>query len=72
MFTWKLAKPLSTKGWSNARQLAAGAKIGYPTAWRIVKGVPFDRPDSRVLTALCKAFGVKRADWHTLLEWHPD
>jgi hypothetical protein len=72
MFTWKLAKRLESKGWTNAHLLAKGAKLGYPTAWRIMEGRPFDRPNSRVLTALCKAFGVKRTQWHTLLEWTPD
>lgn len=47
------------RGWANAYQLAEGAGIGYPTAWRIVSDKPVQRVDADTLRNLGRAFGVK-------------
>ena len=57
-------------GYANAKQLADGAGIGYPAAWRIVNNKPVQAIHVSTLLLLAKAFRVKNP--LTLLEYVPD
>ena len=70
MLFWRLdviAHHMDRKGWTNARQLALGADIGYPAAWAIQQGAAIGKLDSGTLDALVRAFGLN--DPWTLLRY---
>lgn len=72
MLYWNLTKYLKDRGWTNANQLAAGADIGYPAAWRIMHCIDNDEPmarlDGETHHALLAAFKLQRTPW-ALLEY---
>lgn len=57
---------MKKRGWTNANQLADGAGLTKPAAYRVVAGEPLERIEVATLEALARAFKVK--PW-ALLEW---
>jgi len=47
---------MKAKGWTNANQLARGARLSYPVASRLLEGEPIERIDVATLEALASAF----------------
>jgi hypothetical protein len=66
---WNVQERAERRGWLNAHQLALGAGISYPSAWRILKGEPVERIDVRTLEGLARAFKLE-SPW-SLLEHRP-
>lgn len=69
MIRYSLEKHMKRKRWKNANQLAKGADIPPPLAYRVLAGEPLDRIEVATLEKLARVFGVK--PW-TLLEHTPD
>jgi transcriptional regulator with XRE-family HTH domain len=59
-----IRRHMAKRGWTNARQLALGTGLTYPTARRILLDEPLERIDVRPLAQLAKAL---RASPLTLL-----
>ena len=66
MIRWNVAKQMKERGWSNASQLAAGAGMTKPAAYRVVAGEPLERIDVATLETLAHVF--KCSPW-SLLEY---
>jgi hypothetical protein len=58
--SWNVRDRATAKGWTNAHQLALGAGISYPIAWRIMgSDAPLERIETATLAKLARAFGLK-------------
>jgi hypothetical protein len=55
---------MSERGWTNANQLAVGAKLTAPVAARVLAGAPLERIEVATLERLALAFG--REPWDLL------
>jgi DNA-binding Xre family transcriptional regulator len=68
MIRWNVRKQMEERGWSNANQLAAGAGMTKPAAYRVFAGEPLDRIDVATLERLARVF--KCSPW-SLLDYKP-
>ena len=66
---WNVRERAEKQGWANAHQLAVGAGISYPIAWRIMKDAPLERIEVATLETLARAFSLK-SPW-ALLRYEP-
>lgn len=76
MIRYAVKPHMDRKGWQNANQLAEGADIPPPLAYRVLAGEPLERIEVRTLERLALAFGLtdskgRKAIWQ-LLEYIPD
>lgn len=69
MIRYDLSRQMKRRGWTNANQLAKGAGIPAPLAYRVLSGEPLERIEVATLETLARVFGVK--PW-TLLEHTPE
>lgn len=68
MIRWNIKAHMARRGWQNASQLATGAGLTSPAAYRVVAGEPLERIDVGILEKLAREFRVK--PWQ-LLEYTP-
>lgn len=68
MICWNVTKQMKERGWSNASQLAVGAGMTKPAAYRVVASEPLERIDVATLEKLAHVF--KCSPW-ALLEYKP-
>lgn len=59
MIRYSLEKHMKRKRWENANQLAKGADIPPPLAYRVLSGEPLERIEVATLEKLARVFGVK-------------
>lgn len=69
MIRYDLKRLMKRHGWENANQLAKGADIPPPLAYRLLSGDRLDRIEVATLEKLARVFRVK--PW-TLLEYVAD
>jgi len=69
MIRWNLGPHMAKKGLENASQLAAGAGITPPVAYRVLRREAVERIEAATLEKLARYFRVK--PW-ALLEYTPD
>lgn len=69
MIKYDLSRQMKRRGWTNANQLAKGADIPPPLAYRVLSGEPLERIEVATLEKLARVFAVK--PW-TLLVHKPD
>lgn len=62
---WDVLERAKGRGWTNAHQLAIGAGISYPIAWRIMKDAPVERIDVVTVEKLMTAFDLT-SPWSVL------
>jgi hypothetical protein len=59
-----IQKHMAKRGWTNANQLAVGAKLTAPVAARVLAGAPLERIEVATLEKLARAF--HHAPWEFL------
>lgn len=59
MIKYDLKRHMKRRGWENANQLAKGADIPPPLAYRVLSGEPLERIEVATLEKLAGVFRVK-------------
>jgi hypothetical protein len=55
-----IRKHMTERGWTNANQLAVGAKLTAPVAARVLASAPLERIEVATLEKLAEAFHHRR------------